>query len=221
VYVPHFNAMGELGEMQTLVEAVGTAELVTVGQDGYPIATLLPVIWDEDRLVFHLARANQHWKAIEPDSPALAIVTGPEGYISPSWYATKAEHGKVVPTWNYSAVEFRGRATVHEDPDWLIDAVTRLTQLHEGTRTEPWKVTDAPADYVRKQLRAIIGVEMAVERVEGKAKLSQNRSDEDRTGAIDGLRREGGAREHTLADAMSDQLRCDSSPDRAVSNAES
>lgn len=206
MYVPHFNSMPDRRELQALVQAVGTAQLVTVGRDGYPLATLLPVIWDDDRLVFHLARANQHWKAIVPDSPALAVVTGAEGYISPSWYATKAEHGKVVPTWNYSAVEFRGRVTVHEDPGWLRDAVTRLTDLHEEARVERWLVTDAPEDYVRKQLRAIVGVEMLVERVEGKAKLSQNRSDEDRTGVIDGLRREGGGREHALADAMAAEL---------------
>jgi transcriptional regulator len=206
VYIPHFNAMADADEARALIEAVGTAQLVTVGPDGYPVATLLPVIWDDERLVFHLARANQHWKAIAPDSPALAIVTGPQGYVSPSWYATKAEHGKVVPTWNYSAVEFRGRATVHDDPGWLLEAVTRLTDLHEETRAERWLVTDAPEDYVRKQLRAIVGVEMVVERLEGKAKLSQNRSDEDRTGVIDGLRREGGGREGQLADAMAAEL---------------
>ena len=205
MYIPHFNAMADAHAARALVEAVGTAQLVTVGPDGYPMATLLPVIWDE-RLVFHLARANQHWKAIAPDSPALAVVTGPEGYVSPSWYATKVEHGKVVPTWNYSAVEFRGRVTVHDDPDWLLEAVTRLTDLHEGTRAERWLVTDAPEDYLHKQLRAIVGVEMVVERVEGKAKLSQNRSDEDRTGVIDGLRREGGGREGQLADAMAAEL---------------
>jgi len=204
VYVPHFNAMPDRREMRALVDAVGAAELVTVGPDGYPVATRLPIIWDDDRLVLHLARANQHWKGIEPDSPALAVVTGVEGYISPSWYATKAEHGKVVPTWNYSSVEFRGRVTVHHDEDWLLDAVTRLTELHEGRRSEPWQVADAPEDYVRKELRAIVGIEMAIERVEGKAKLSQNRSDEDRAGAIEGLRREGGPRERVLAAEMAD-----------------
>lgn len=221
MYVPHFNAMPERRHMQALVAAVGTAELVTVGSDGYPLATRLPVIWDDDRLVFHLARANQHWTQIAPDSPALAVVTGAEGYISPSWYATKAEHGKVVPTWNYSAIEFRGRVSVHEDADWLLEAVTRLTDLHEGTRAESWHVTDAPADYVRKQLRAIVGVGMEIEQVTGKAKLSQNRSDADRAGAIDGLRTEGGSREHELADAMADQLRLDSSGASPLSNAES
>ena len=129
--------------------------------------TLLPVIWDDDRLVFHLARANPHWRSIEAGSPALAVVTGAEAYVSPAWYASKAEHGRVVPTWNYSAVEFRGRVEVHDDPAWLREAVTRLTDLHERARAEPWSVADAPAAYVEKQLRAIVGVELAIEHGRG------------------------------------------------------
>lgn len=204
MYVPRFNALDDVAELRALVRAVGTAELVTVGDDGYPVATLLPVIWDEDRLVFHVARANPHWRSIRPGSPALAVVRGPQAYISPSWYASKAEHGRVVPTWNYSAVEIAGRATVHEDAPWLREAVTRLTDLHELDRAaaDRWSVADAPSAYVEKQLRAIVGVEVAVERVEGKAKLSQNRSAEDRAGVVAGLRREGGGREHEVAEAM-------------------
>ncbi|HEY6932884.1 MAG TPA: FMN-binding negative transcriptional regulator [Marmoricola sp.] len=207
MYVPHFNAINDEAEVRDLVASVGSAQLVTVGGDGYPLATLLPVIWDGDRLIFHMARANQHWKSITAGSPGLALVTAAEGYVSPSWYATKAEHGRVVPTWNYSGVHFTGRVTTHDDPDWLLDAVTRLTGLHESGRPQPWSVDDAPADYLRKQLRAIVGVEMALERVEAKAKLSQNRSDADRTGVIDGLRRDGGARERELADAMQQAMR--------------
>ncbi|HET8602873.1 MAG TPA: FMN-binding negative transcriptional regulator [Marmoricola sp.] len=202
MYIPHFNAIDDHDEIGRLVRAVGSAELVTIGTDGYPVATLLPVIWEADRLLLHMARANPHWKAIAPQTPALAVVTAAEGYISPSWYATKAEHGRVVPTWNYSGVHLTGRVTVYHDDDWLLDAVTRLTDLHEAARPEPWAVADAPADYLRKQLRAIVGIEMAVERVEGKAKLSQNRSDEDRRGVIDGLRAAGGPRERALAEAM-------------------
>src|SRR6185436_19071231 len=102
VYVPRFNVLEGTAEIQALVSAVGSAQLVTTGVDGYPLASFLPVIWEPDgnRLVMHMARANQHWKAIEPDTPALAVVTGPEAYVSPAWYATKDEHGKVVPTWN-------------------------------------------------------------------------------------------------------------------------
>ncbi len=108
----------------------------------------------------------------------------------------------MVPTWNYSAVQFRGRVTVHDDADWLREAVTRLTDLHESARAEPWAVSDAPAPYVDKQLRAIVGVELAIESVEAKAKLSQNRSEQDRAGVVDGLRDEGGGREGSVADAM-------------------
>ena len=202
MYVPRFNALDDADEIRGLVASVGSAQLVTVGPDGYPLSTLLPVIWDEHRLVFHMARANQHWKAIEDDAPALAVVTGPEAYVSPAWYASKAEHGKVVPTWNYSAVQFTGKVQVHPESDWLREAVTRLTDLHEGRRDAPWSVADAPATYVEKQLRAIIGIEMAIESVEGKAKLSQNRSDEDRAGVVEGLRSEGDGRERQVAEAM-------------------
>jgi transcriptional regulator len=206
MYVPRFNALEDAEGLHALVATVGTAQLVTVGADGYPLVTLLPVIWDSrpegDRLVFHMARANEHWRAIEPGSPAVAVVTGPEAYVSPAWYASKAEHGRVVPTWNYSAVEFRGRVEVHEDPAWLREAVTRLTDLHEQRRAQPWAVTDAPETYVEKQLRAIVGVELSIESVAGKAKLSQNRSPQDRDGVIAGLRLEGSGREADVANAM-------------------
>ena len=188
--MPRFNVM-DADDVRPFVEAVATAQLVTVGEDGVPDATFLPVLWEGDRLVGHLARANAHWRRIVDGSPALAIVTGPDTYVSPSWYATKAEHGKVVPTWNYSVVHLRGRIAVHDDPEWVRALVTRLTDRHESPRDEPWAVTDAPADYVDKNLRPIVGVEVVVESVEAKAKLSQNRSDEDRSGVARGLAADG------------------------------
>ena len=204
VYVPRFNAVDDPDAIQAMVRAIGAAELVTVGEDGYPLATRLPVVWEDDRLVLHMARANPHWRAIPADGgvAALAIVTDAEAYVSPAWYATKAEHGRVVPTWNYSAVHITGRVRRHDDPEWVRRAVTMLTEKHESSRAEPWAVTDAPATYVDKQLRAIVGLELTIERVEGKAKLSQNRSEEDRAGVVAGLRAEGGGREATVADQM-------------------
>lgn len=190
LYVPRFNVM-DPDDVRPFVHAVGTAQLVTVGEDGTPDATFLPVLWEGDRLVGHLARANPHWRRIVDGSPALAIVTGADTYVSPSWYATKAEHGKVVPTWNYSVVHLRGAVTVHDDPVWVRGLVTRLTDRHEQPRAEPWAVTDAPADYVDKNLRPIVGVELVVGSVEAKAKLSQNRSDEDRAGVATGLAADG------------------------------
>jgi transcriptional regulator len=213
VYVPHFNALDGVPEIQALVKQVGSAQLVTTGRDGYPTASMLPVIWDPagNRLVMHMAKANPHWKAIEPDTPALAVVTGPEAYVSPAWYATKAEHGKVVPTWNYSAVHFTGRLTVEHDAEWLREAVTWLTDLHEAGRAaaghQAWSVDDAPAKYVEGQLRAIVGIQLAIERVEAKAKLSQNRSEADRAGVVAGLRAEDGRRgEAQVADLMAEDL---------------
>jgi transcriptional regulator len=202
MYVPRFNAMDDAEEIRGLVAAVGSAELVTVGPDGFPVATLLPVIWDGARLVLHMARANQQWKSITPGTPALAIVAGPQAYVSPAWYASKLEDARVVPTWNYSAVHFTGRVEVRQDAGWLREAVTRLTELHEHRRDEPWSLHDGPDDYVEKLLNAIVGIDFTVEKVEAKAKLSQNRSAEDRAGVIQGLRREGGPREGQVAASM-------------------
>ena len=190
LYVPRFNVM-DADDVRPFVEAVATAQLVTVGEDGVPDATFLPVLWEGDRLVGHLARANAHWRRIVDGSPALAIVTGPDAYVSPSWYAAKAEHGKVVPTWNYSVVHLRGSAVVHDDAEWVRSLVTRLTDRHESTRDEPWAVSDAPDDYIDKNLRPIVGVEIVVSSVEAKAKLSQNRSDSDRAGVASGLAADG------------------------------
>ena len=190
LYVPRFNVM-DADDVRPFVAAVATAQLVTVGEDGVPDATFLPVLWEGERLVGHLARANAHWRRIVDGSPALAIVTGPDTYVSPGWYATKAEHGKVVPTWNYSVVHLRGRIVVHDDPSWVRSLVTRLTDRHESAREEPWAVTDAPEDYIDKNLRPIVGVELLVSSVEAKAKLSQNRSDEDRAGVARGLTADG------------------------------
>jgi transcriptional regulator len=208
MYTPPFNAMDE-AELRSLVDAVGSAELITVGNDGFPVATRLPVLWQEDRLVLHMAYANPHWRSITDGAPALAVVTGPEAYISPTWYAAKAEHGRVVPTWNYSAVHFAGLLTVHRDPEWLRTAVSSLTDLHEQRRPVPWAVTDAPAPYIAQQLKAIVGLEMAIRTTEGKAKRSQNRSDEDRAGVVAGLREHGGARESALAHRMARDLAAD------------
>ena len=193
LYVPHFNQMAEGPDetVRAFVASVGVAQVVTVAQDGTPDVTLLPVLWDGDRLLGHFARANRHWQRITDGAATLAVVTGPDAYVSPGWYATKQEHGRVVPTWNYSAVHLRGTATIHDDADFLRDVVTRLTDVHEAAREEPWAVTDAPEDYVTKQLRAIVGIEIRVEEVEAKAKLSQNRSEEDRAGVAAGLREQG------------------------------
>jgi transcriptional regulator len=199
MYVPHFNALDDEPAIRRMVAEIGSGQLVTTGADGYPLASLLPVVWRGDTVIAHLARANPHWKAIGADQPALLVVTGPQAYISPTWYAAKAEHGKVVPTWNYSVVQLTGRVTVHDDVDWLQGAVDELVEHHEGHRESPWRSSDAPEKYIRGQLRAIVGLELLVERVEAKAKLSQNRSDADREGVVTGLLGESSAEAHAMA----------------------
>ncbi len=179
------------------IERSGLATLVTTGLDG-PDASHVPMLLDRTAgplgtLYGHVARANGQWQRSAPGAPALAIFLGPDAYVTPSWYATKKLTGKVVPTWNYVAVHAAGPLTFFEDEERLLDLVTRLTQVHEGRREDPWSVGDAPPDYVRGRLQGIVGFELAIARLEGKWKVSQDRSEEDRAGVADGLAREGEA----------------------------
>jgi transcriptional regulator len=202
MYTPSFNRIDDDDEIRRFVAAARSAEFVTVCPDGLPVATLLPIMWDGNTIVAHMARANPQWKTIADDSPALLICSGPQAYISPSWYAAKAEHGRVVPTWNYTAVHLSGTVRVHEDRDWLRNVVTRLTAVHEGGRRDPWQPSDAPERYIEGQLAGIVGLEITVTGVEGKAKLSQNRSEADRRGVINGLLGEGHYEAAEVAAAM-------------------
>jgi transcriptional regulator len=224
MYLPRHFTWTDLAEVGSFVDAAESASLVTF--DGTrPVATLLPVIWDRPdltangsgpadradpasygRLLGHVAIANTQWKTAAPGAEALAIVYGPQAYISPSWYEAKARHGRVVPTWNYEAVHLTGAVAFHQDPEWLRAFVTRLTRLHEGGREHPWAVTDAPPEYIDGQLRAIVGVELTITAIEAKQKLSQNRSELDRAGVVAGLRAEPGPGPAEIADVMAAQL---------------
>ena len=189
---------------------MGAADLVTF--DGSkPVASLIPVIWDRDagehgRLLGHLALANPQWKSVSAGTVALAIVHGPQAYVSPSWYPSTARHGKMVPTWNYVSVHFTGPLTVHRDPEWLRAMVTRLTGRYEESRPRPWAVTDAPPEFIDAQLRAIVGVELTIATVEAKHKLSQNRNADDQAGALEGLRGEPGPGPAAIAGLMAGRM---------------
>ncbi len=215
MYVPRHFAVADLARIAEFVDAAQSATLVTF--DGTrPIATLLPVIWERPtalaegawgRLLGHIAIANDQWQTAAPGAEALAIVTGPQAYISPSWYESKTRHGRVVPTWNYEVVHLTGAVRFHQDADWLRDVVTRLTRRHESVRAQPWAVSDAPPEYIDGQLRAIVGVELTIASVEAKQKLSQNRSEQDRAGVVAGLRAEAaGPGPAAIADLMAAQL---------------
>jgi transcriptional regulator len=166
------------------------------------IATHLPLSFQQpDRLIGHIARANPHWRDFDPASDSLAIFTAVDGYISPSWYATKQQTGKVVPTWNYQAVHATGRLEIIEEPAALMAIVTALTDRYEKSREKPWAVDDAPADYMAAQLKGIVGLVLHITRLEGKAKLSQNKSAADIAGVIDGLAHENPALAAAMAKA--------------------
>ncbi|HEX7127722.1 MAG TPA: FMN-binding negative transcriptional regulator [Thermodesulfobacteriota bacterium] len=184
MYVPEAFKEERVPVLHEAIRRAGLATLVSAGEGGL-VATHLPLLLDPEpaplgTLVGHVARANGHWRDLAAAPDALAVFLGPEGYVSPSWYPTKRETGKVVPTWNYVAVHAYGRVEVFDDPDRLLAVVTRLTDVHESYRADPWRVSDAPEDYVRAMLKGIVGVSLRIERIEGKWKMSQNRPQADR-----------------------------------------
>ncbi|MGO4717396.1 FMN-binding negative transcriptional regulator [Bradyrhizobium sp. 2TAF24] len=190
MYLPPAFRVDDLPEIHATIRAARLATLVTTTAEGM-IGTPLPLFLDPAEgehgvLYGHVARANPQWKAA-PIGEALAIFMGPDAYVTPSWYATKRETGKVVPTWNYAAVHAYGPVEFFDDAERLRAVVTRLTDLHEASRAERWKVSDAPEEFVRAQLRGIVGLRMPISRLEGKRKMSQNRNAEDRAGVIEGL----------------------------------
>ena len=195
MYVPSPFQETRLPVLHAAIRAAGLSTLVTDGPEGLE-ANHLPLLLDErgalGTLVGHVARANPLWHRAE-GRRALAVFLGPDAYVTPSWYPAKRRTGEVVPTWNYVAVHAHGALRFFDDEARLLALVTRLTERHEGGRPEPWSVRDAPEAYVRAMLRGIVGLELAVDRIEGKWKMSQNRSAEDRAGAADGLAREGRA----------------------------
>ena len=189
---PHFR-IEDRAEQFALIRARPFGLLVTNGPGGL-MANPLPFHLDAEAGVLraHVARANPQWREADGVREALVAFQDVDAYVSPGWYATKRETGKVVPTWNYSAVHVHGAMRAVVDRDWLRELVGDLTDAHEASRAEPWKVEDAPADYLDVMLRGIVGIEMQIARIEGKAKLSQNRSEADRAGVAAGLREQGG-----------------------------
>lgn len=170
----------------------GAAELITYGESGLQ-ASVVPVLVDDDMTTLrgHLARANQQWKDVDLSVPVLVTWRGPGAYVSPSFYPSKAEDGRVVPTWNYTTVQVRGVLEIQDDTDWVEELVRSLTTFHEASSEEPWSIDDAPRDYIESMLRAVVGFEIHVTEVEAKWKMSQNRSDGDIAGVIDALEHEG------------------------------
>ena len=190
--------------LQALVRKQPLATLV-IAHEGALHANHVPLFLDPDRgpngtLVGHVARANGVWPLLP--QTAVAVFHGPQAYVSPSWYPSKALDGKQVPTWNYAAVHAHGRLSAFDDPERLRAVLETLTEQHEAHRPAPWRISDAPPDYIDKLLRAIVGIELAVDRWEGLWKMSQNRTDTDRVGVVEGLRAEGTPAANAMVDLM-------------------
>ena len=192
MYLPDHHRVDDVAEMHALMRARPLATLVSAGAGGL-VATHLPTVLKSEgplgAIECHLARANPHWKDLAAANEALMIFQGPEAYITPNWYATKAETGKVVPTWNYAAVHAYGRPAVMQDKAWLRHHVDDLVTQQEAREAQPWKVTDSPESYIDVMLRGIVGFRFEIARLEGKWKMSQNREMKDRAGVVDGLGR--------------------------------
>ena len=191
VYLPPAFRVDDLAQLHAHIAQCGLATLVTTGAAG-PLASHVPMLLDaaaggHGRLLGHLARANAQWQESDPSKPALAIFMGPDAYVSPSWYPSKAESGRVVPTWNYAVVHALGPVRFFDDAAELRALVDRLTDRHERGRSKPWQTTDAPERFIESQLKAIVGFEIVISGIEGKYKLSQNRAEPDRQGVIEGL----------------------------------
>jgi transcriptional regulator len=201
MYIPaHFAASAD--DVHDLLTSPAAADLITTTAAGL-LASTLPMVFDptvgeHGVLRGHLARNNPQWST-PVLGEALVILRSSDAYITPSWYAAKARHGRVVPTWNYAVAHVYGQLVIHEDPAWLEGHVRRLTAQHEAGEPHPWSVDDAPERFVRGELRAIVGLELTITRVEAKLKLSQNRADDDVDGVVAGLHRRG---DHHSADAV-------------------
>lgn len=212
MYVPGPNAVDDSNVVLELLRSAGAGHLVTADSAGVLESTMLPFVVDDEVTTVraHLARANPHWRTLD-GADALMIVPVVDAYVSPSWYPSKHVDARVVPTWNYEVVHLHVTVSVHDDPGFVESVVRALTDLHETSRVRTsssppapptWSVDDAPPEFIARQLRAIVGVELTIDRLVAKRKLSQNRSEQDQAGVVFGLRSSSDHRGGAVADAM-------------------
>jgi transcriptional regulator len=211
MYLPKDFKEERVPVMHEAMRQARLGTLITLGQDGME-ASHIPMLVDPEPAPFgtlrgHIARANPQWRRATAGVQALAIFLGPDAYITPAWYETKRQTGKVVPTWNYVAVHAYGPLEFYEDADRLLALVTKLTETHEAGRAQPWAVSDAPEDFIAGMLRAIVGFELPIARLDGKWKMSQNRPAADRAGAVAGLTAEGGPKQAAVAEIVAKRSR--------------
>jgi transcriptional regulator len=205
MYTPDDFRVDDLPQIHALMRAKPFATLISGGSVGVQASHLPTVLKAEGPLGViecHLARANLHWKELAEGNEALMIFQGPESYITPNWYPSKSQHGKVVPTWNYAVVHAYGRPEVMQDKSWLHAHVAALTAQQERTESKPWSLSDAPDSFIEMMLRGIVGFRFAITRLEGKWKMSQNRELKDREGVVEGLGKRGQGDDREVADIV-------------------
>jgi len=202
MYVPAHFATEDADALIARLARRWAAVLITIDADGAPFGTHMPILWDSEKRIAsgHIARANPQWRY--GAGKGLLVLSGPEAYVTPSWYPSKAEHGKTVPTWNYEAVHISGHVEWFDDAARLGNLVDALSAAHEHDRAEPWAMSDAPRPYIDTMLRAIVGVTLTAERIEAKRKLSQNKNAADYAGVARGLAASGDAMEAEVAALM-------------------
>jgi transcriptional regulator len=207
MYIPEMFAVTDEAEIADMLRRIPLGSVVTRGREGL-FASQLPFVHDPRKAILagHLARANPHWR-LASEEEALVIFQGANAYVTPNWYPSKGEHGRVVPTWNYETVHVYGRITWREDRDWLLGNVRALTEQFEAAQPMPWAVDDAPADHIDRLLGGIVGLELQIGRVEAKRKLSQNRPEADRQGVISGLTASPSELDRVMGDVMQSQSR--------------
>lgn len=193
MYNPPGFAVTDLVILRDAIRHIALGELITVGSEGIE-ASKVPLLVSDDATVLrgHLSRANPQWSNADLSAPVLVCWHGPDAYVSPSFYPSKAEHGEVVPTWNYITVQARGSLVVHDDANWVRQVVENLTDLYESASAAPWRFQDVPPRYAGSMVKAVVGIEIKVTSLEGKWKLSQNRPARDFQGVVTGLE----SREH-------------------------
>lgn len=210
MYTPKYHALTDMAAMRTHIAEHPLGAWVCTAQSQL-MANHIPFVLDvqhgaNGRLLGHVSRANPVWRGLAGGAPSVVMFMGPNAYITPSWYPGKHQHGKVVPTWNYVTVHAHGTARAIEDTEWILDVINRLTDAQESRRDTPWKVSDAPSAYIDQMLRAVVGIEITIERLQGRLKVSQDEDEQDRWGTVEGLRRTSLAPAHVLSDLVLREL---------------
>ncbi len=211
MYIPKYHALTDVATMHNHIKEHPLGAWVCNAQREL-IANHIPFVLNPQhgnhgRLLGHVSRANPVWRELSTGARSVVMFMGPHAYISPSWYPGKHQHGKVVPTWNYVTVHAHGMARAIEDSNWILDVIGRLTNAQESRRQQPWKLSDAPQEYIEKMLRAVVGIEITIDQLEGRLKVSQDEDKQDRLGTVEGLRQTSESSSQVLAELVLEALK--------------